>query len=123
VIVIIFLIITIVFLASGGQISLKGETQQALPNVKSDIVLVALGQVKQESWINRYWHQVPGQVYIGVGGAIDYLSGQVRRAPVWIRNLRLEWLYRLITQPWRITRQFKIAQLVLELLFSRRTLR
>lgn len=109
------------FTEEGGQISLSGETQQTLPKTQSDIVLVALGQVKQENWINRYWQQVPGKLYIGVGGSIDYLSGRIKRAPVWMRDLGLEWLYRLVTQPWRISRQFKIVRLVFELLLSRRT--
>jgi N-acetylglucosaminyldiphosphoundecaprenol N-acetyl-beta-D-mannosaminyltransferase len=43
-------------------------------------------------------------VGIGVGGAFDYLTGRVRRAPVWMRRAGLEWLYRLVRQPWRLRR-------------------
>ena len=56
---------------------------------------------------------------IGVGGAFDYLSGQVRRAPSWMRRLGLEWLFRLLRQPWRARRMAVLPIFALEVLRSR----
>ncbi len=70
-----------------------------------DILFVAFGQVKQEKWI---YHNLPKlhsvKLAMGVGGSFDYISGNVRRAPQWMRSIGLEWLYRLMRQPWRLFR-------------------
>lgn len=86
---------------------------------KTDILFVAFGQVKQEKWISRNLPKLPIKVAIGVGGAFDYLSGSVPRAPKFIRNSGFEWLFRLMIQPWRIKRQIKLAKFVYMTLFSR----
>lgn len=74
-----------------------------------DFLFVAFGQVKQEKWIFKNLLHLNVKVAMGVGGAFDYLSGEVPRAPLLMRSLGLEWLFRLITQPWRI---FRILGLV-----------
>ena len=71
------------------------------------VLAVALGHGKQEHFICSILKELPSvKVAIGVGGALDYLSGKVRRAPIWMRKIGLEWLYRLIRQPQRIGRIF-----------------
>jgi N-acetylglucosaminyldiphosphoundecaprenol N-acetyl-beta-D-mannosaminyltransferase len=70
-----------------------------------DILLVAYGAPGQDLWISRNLPRLDVRVAIGVGGAFDFLSGRVRRAPAWMRRAGLEWLYRLIRQPWRWRRQ------------------
>jgi len=70
----------------------------------ADAVLVAYGQPRQELWIRRNAARLPARVAIGVGGTFDYLSGRVPRAPAWMRSHGLEWLYRLVRQPWRARR-------------------
>jgi N-acetylglucosaminyldiphosphoundecaprenol N-acetyl-beta-D-mannosaminyltransferase len=73
--------------------------------VGAKILLVAFGQVKQETWIAENLKNLPNiKVAIGVGGTFDYLAGQVKRAPSWMRSLGLEWLFRLIMEPQRIGR-------------------
>lgn len=73
-----------------------------------DILFVAFGAPKQELWIHKFVvDQKLARVAIGVGGTFDYLSGRIRRAPKRIRTLGFEWLYRLITQPKRLTRIYK----------------
>ncbi|HEY8601566.1 MAG TPA: WecB/TagA/CpsF family glycosyltransferase, partial [Thermomicrobiales bacterium] len=57
-----------------------------------DILLVAYGGSRQERWMVRNLPAVDVGVALGVGGTIDFLSGRVRRAPLWIRRARLEWL-------------------------------
>lgn len=74
---------------------------------KPNILLVALGSPKQELWINENLHKMPSvKLAIGVGGAFDYISGKVKRAPLFIRKIGLEWMWRLLKQPWRIRRVF-----------------
>lgn len=73
-------------------------------NEKIDILFVAFGHVKQEKWIYNNLPNLKIKIAMGVGGAIDYLSGSVPRAPKLLRNMGLEWLFRLILQPWRIKR-------------------
>lgn len=77
---------------------------------KADILFVALGPPKQEKWIAKNLDKIPVKVAMGVGGAFDYISGDIPRAPKWMRNLGLEWLFRLIIQPWRIKRQLALLK-------------
>ena len=78
--------------------------QQAAP----DILFVALGHPKQEKWIAAHLKELPSvKLAMGVGGAFDYISGVVPRAPQWMRGCGLEWLFRLIYEPRRIGRIFR----------------
>ncbi|KKQ28117.1 MAG: N-acetylmannosaminyltransferase TagA [Candidatus Magasanikbacteria bacterium GW2011_GWC2_37_14] len=73
-----------------------------------DILFVAFGHGKQEKWINENLKDLPSvRIAMGVGGAFDYISGTVKRAPLFLRQIGLEWLYRLIKQPQRIKRIWK----------------
>jgi N-acetylglucosaminyldiphosphoundecaprenol N-acetyl-beta-D-mannosaminyltransferase len=74
------------------------------------VLLVAYGAPKQESWLDRNLLAVGIPVGIGVGGVFNYLSGAAPRAPRWVRRLHLEWLHRLITQPWRWRRQLALPR-------------
>jgi N-acetylglucosaminyldiphosphoundecaprenol N-acetyl-beta-D-mannosaminyltransferase len=71
---------------------------------RPDVLCVALGIPKQEKWIaaNRQALRVP--VLIGVGGTLDVLSGNVRRAPLWMRRLQIEWVWRLLSNPRKISK-------------------
>ena len=85
---------------------------QSSKYMSTDILFIAFGSPKQEKWIYENLPKIHVKVAIGVGGAFDYISGRVRRAPVWVQNLGLEWLFRLIVQPWRIKRQVKLLGFV-----------
>lgn len=78
-------------------------------DIKPKLLFVGLGAPRQEKWIrsNLNKFQFP-MVAMGVGGSFDVFSGKVSRAPVWVRNMRIEWLYRLIKEPSRIARQIKL---------------
>lgn len=80
--------------------------------LKCDILFVAFGSPKQEMWINQNLDKIDVKVAIGVGGAFDFISGKVMRAPRFIRSLGLEWLFRLIRQPWRAKRQFALIRFI-----------
>lgn len=77
---------------------------------KVDILFVALGVPKQEKWMVENLNKIPVRVMVGVGGAFDYISGKVLRAPVVIQKIGFEWLFRLIVQPWRIKRQLTLIE-------------
>lgn len=89
-----------------GYFSEDEEEQIAMEISKTDpgLLLVALGVPKQEIWINKFKSLFPNTVMIGVGGSFDVWSGYVKRAPEIFRNLGLEWLYRLLSQPYRAKR-------------------
>lgn len=73
--------------------------------MQPDVIAIGLGQGKQEEVIERHAASWPtARIIIGVGGAIDMLSGRQWRAPRLIRAIGLEWLWRLLTQPWRLRR-------------------
>jgi N-acetylglucosaminyldiphosphoundecaprenol N-acetyl-beta-D-mannosaminyltransferase len=65
------------------------------------VLLVAYGAPRQDLWLRRNLPRLGAVVGLGVGGTLDYLSGRVPRAPAWMRRIGLEWLHRLVTQPWR----------------------
>lgn len=77
-----------------------------------DILFVALGFPKQEKWIHEHLPKIPVTVAMAVGGSFDYISGAVPRAPMFLRNLGFEWLFRLVVQPWRIRRQLAILEFI-----------
>ena len=74
--------------------------QRILPT-RPDILLVAYGAPIQDKWIARNLERLQIPVCIGVGGSFDFIAGTARRAPRWLQRLGLEWLHRLVMQPWR----------------------
>lgn len=77
------------------------EIQARLATARPDVLFVAFGHPRQDLWIDRHRHELPATVALGVGGAFDFVAGVARRAPVWMQRLGLEWLHRLLSQPWR----------------------
>jgi N-acetylglucosaminyldiphosphoundecaprenol N-acetyl-beta-D-mannosaminyltransferase len=75
-----------------------------------DVLLVAYGAPHQELWMARNVAALGVPVAIGIGGVLDYVAGRVRRAPRWMRDLGIEWLHRLLVQPWRWKRQLALPQ-------------
>ncbi len=71
-------------------------------------LLVAFGTPRQEYWIDQHREKCSVAIAIGVGGAFDFLAGRSRRAPLWMRRVGLEWLFRLASEPWRWRRQLAL---------------
>jgi N-acetylglucosaminyldiphosphoundecaprenol N-acetyl-beta-D-mannosaminyltransferase len=81
---------------------------QKIHAFKPHVIFISFGSPTQELWV---WHNreaLCGTVCVGVGGAFDFIAGTVSRAPVFIRQVGLEWLYRLVVQPWRWKRQLRL---------------
>ena len=88
---------------------------------KPDILFVALGHGKQERWIRDHLPRLPSvKVAMGIGGTLDFLAGRVWRAPWILRRLHLEWLWRLIIEPWRFFRIFEATAVFLWMVLKNR---
>ncbi len=79
---------------------------------RADVLFVALGTPKQERWMDTYAPHLKVKVCQGVGGTFDVIAGHTRRAPLLLRKLSLEWLYRLAMQPRRFLRQTALPAFV-----------
>ena len=84
-----------------------------------DVLLVAYGAPAQDRWIARNMSRLGVAVCIGVGGSFDYVAGVRPRAPRWLRRSGLEWLHRLITQPWRWRRMLALPRFAWRVFWSR----
>lgn len=76
-----------------------------------DLLLVAMGNPLQEEWIARCSEKTGATVCIGVGALFDFVAGKVQRAPLWIRQLKCEWVFRLAQEPGRMWRRYLIGNL------------
>lgn len=75
------------------------EVVERIKRARPDILFVAMGVPKQEKWMRRHLAELGVPVCIGVGGTLDVFAGRVKRAPLWVRRIGLEWLYRTLLQP------------------------
>jgi N-acetylglucosaminyldiphosphoundecaprenol N-acetyl-beta-D-mannosaminyltransferase len=82
----------------------------AIRQAEADVLLVAYPHVPQEKWIARNQARTGASVAMGVGGAFDFVAGVQKRAPRWMQRMGLEWLYRLLCQPWRWRRMLALPQ-------------
>jgi N-acetylglucosaminyldiphosphoundecaprenol N-acetyl-beta-D-mannosaminyltransferase len=83
---------------------------QRLADLQPSVILVGLGVPRQELWIRDHRHLCPQSLWIGVGGSFDIWAGVKSRAPDWMGNNHLEWLYRLYQEPWRWRRMLALPQ-------------
>ncbi len=97
-----------------GYFSADEETQ-VIDDIRrsgADLLLVAFGAPHQELWIRRNLSKLGAKVVIGVGGLLDFFSGRVPRAPLWVRKLGMEWCYRLCQEPKRLWRRYLVGNIV-----------
>ncbi|HST04781.1 MAG TPA: WecB/TagA/CpsF family glycosyltransferase [Chloroflexia bacterium] len=77
-----------------------------IQEAKPDFLFVAFGAPKQDLWIAQHQEELQVPVAMGVGGVFNFLTGRVRRAPVWMQQKGLEWFYRVICEPRRLWRRY-----------------
>ena len=94
------------------------ETIRRVAGHHTDVLLIAYGAPTQELWFDRLKDRLGVAVAVGVGGSFDYLTGRVARPPAWMRRARLEWLGRLVRQPWRIRRMAVLPAYAIKVLGS-----
>ena len=84
------------------------EDEKVIEKINStnpDFVWVGLGAPKQERWMSAHQGIVQG-LMIGVGAGFDYYADNIKRAPLWMQNNNLEWLYRLLQDPKRLFKRY-----------------
>jgi N-acetylglucosaminyldiphosphoundecaprenol N-acetyl-beta-D-mannosaminyltransferase len=96
--------------AGSPRASEEDDIIRTIRAVSPDLLLVAYGVPAEEKWIARNRQRLGVPVMMGVGGAFDFAAGVTKRAPGWIRRLGLEWLYRLVREPWRWRRQLALPR-------------
>jgi N-acetylglucosaminyldiphosphoundecaprenol N-acetyl-beta-D-mannosaminyltransferase len=106
------------YVSEDGMEGLINEINRSM----ADIIFVALGSPKQEMWIKQYLPLLNVKVCQGIGGTLDAITGQTKRAPALFQKLPLEWLYRLIIDPnpKRIRRQAVIPYFLFRVFTQKR---
>jgi N-acetylglucosaminyldiphosphoundecaprenol N-acetyl-beta-D-mannosaminyltransferase len=104
-----------------GYITPAQETAflQTLSDLQPSLILVGLGVPRQEFWIAKHRQICPQAIWIGVGGSFDIWAGVKTRAPGWLRDNNLEWLYRLYQEPWRWRRMLALPHFALKAVGNR----
>jgi exopolysaccharide biosynthesis WecB/TagA/CpsF family protein len=85
------------------------DVMQKIQASHADVLLVALGNPRQEQWIAANLASLNVRVAIGVGALFDFLAQRVPRAPQWMRRARVEWVYRLYREPRRLWRRYVVG--------------
>ena len=78
----------------------------------ADLLLVGMGNPLQELWIDQNGEATGAKLMFGVGALFDFISGEKRRAPLWVRKIRGEWMYRLLLEPRRLWRRYLVGNFV-----------
>lgn len=89
------------------------ETPELIARIRAstpDLVLVGMGHPRQEIWCAAH-HRELGAITMAVGAYLDFLAGEVRRAPYWVRRARCEWMFRLVQEPRRLARRYLIGNM------------
>ena len=93
----------------------EAECQKILDMIRTssaNVLVIGVGSPKQEKWLAKYRNQLPNiDIFMGVGAAIDFEAGHKPRAPRFISELGLEWLYRLASEPKRLWKRYLIQDL------------
>lgn len=87
----------------------EGQVAAEVAASGADVLLVARGVPMQDIFIDRQLHQLGVKVAIGVGGLFDFVSGRINRAPRWMRDTGLEWVYRLAQEPSRMWQRYLVG--------------
>jgi N-acetylglucosaminyldiphosphoundecaprenol N-acetyl-beta-D-mannosaminyltransferase len=94
---------------------LPAEEAQVIDSIRQSgarVLLAAFGAPRQEKWIDGHREALGVSVQMGVGGLLDFYSGRLPRAPLWMRELAVEWLFRFWQEPRRMWRRYLIGNLV-----------
>jgi N-acetylglucosaminyldiphosphoundecaprenol N-acetyl-beta-D-mannosaminyltransferase len=84
---------------------------EMIKEARPHILLVAFGAPKQDTWIAKHQQSLSVPLALGVGGVFNFLTGRVKRAPIWMQRRGLEWLYRVSQEPARLWRRYFVNDL------------
>ncbi len=93
-----------------GYFAFEDETVAAdIRATGADVLMIGLGNPRQEWWLDRWLDQTGARLGIGVGAFFDFQSGEISRAPAWMNRLGLEWVHRLSREPRRLWRRYLLG--------------
>lgn len=95
-----------------GYFQKNEEIIAEINRLRPAVIFVGLGSPTQEKWVYKNLSNFYGGVFVMEGGSFDYLAGKITRAPTIFQKLGLEWLVRLVNQPWRFFRQIKLFKFI-----------
>lgn len=95
------------------------EVIKEINRLEPNVLFVALGAPKQEKWIYEHRNELKVDVAAGQGGTYDYEAGRIKRAPVFIQKIGMEWFWRLCREPSRIKRQLVLPAYLFKLLLAK----
>jgi N-acetylglucosaminyldiphosphoundecaprenol N-acetyl-beta-D-mannosaminyltransferase len=101
----------------------RAPIRDAVKRAAPDVVLVAFGAPKQELWIHESREALAPAVLLGIGASLDFLAGAIPRAPSWMSNNGLEWLYRLSREPRRLWKRYLLRDPKFALILMRSLVR
>lgn len=99
--------------------NVEKEVIEEINTLKPNVLFVALGAPRQEKWIKEHKHELKVDIAAGQGGTYDYEAGKIKRAPLWIQKIGMEWFWRLCKEPSRIKRQMVLPVYLLKVLFAK----
>ena len=102
-----------------GYFQEEAPVVDAINEAKADLLFVCLGSPKQELFMKHHQNDLCVRLMIGLGGSLDGFAGTVKRAPKWMIKLQLEWLYRLIKEPWRFNRMLRLPKFLFAVIKKR----
>jgi N-acetylglucosaminyldiphosphoundecaprenol N-acetyl-beta-D-mannosaminyltransferase len=82
---------------------------QCINEAKPDFIWIGLGAPKQEHWMYDHYSKIDRGILFGIGAGFDYLAGNTKHAPAWMKNASLEWVYRLTQEPRRLWKRYLIT--------------
>jgi N-acetylglucosaminyldiphosphoundecaprenol N-acetyl-beta-D-mannosaminyltransferase len=102
----------------------NGQILARVRDAKPDLLIVGVGAPKQELWVHQHRQLIEAKGALCVGATIDFLAGEKKRAPIWMRRAGIEWMHRLATEPRRLAGRYArdawiFPQLVLRSMFSK----
>ena len=97
----------------------EGPVIEKINAAHPDVLFVCLGAPKQERFMAAHRQALNVRLMAGLGGSLDSFAGTVKRAPQWMINCSLEWLYRLIKEPWRFKRMLRLPKFVWKVILKR----
>jgi N-acetylglucosaminyldiphosphoundecaprenol N-acetyl-beta-D-mannosaminyltransferase len=91
----------------------EGKIVEEINASGARILFLALGVPLQEYWVDRHRRKLKVHLVMGIGGSLDVLAGKVQRSPLFFQEYGLEWLYRTLREPWRLTRVLSLPLYIL----------
>lgn len=90
----------------------ESDVIKLIHDTKPDVLFVGMGSPYQEVWIYNHLKQTGAKIAMGVGGLFDYYSDSIMRAPIWMRKMCIEWLWRWLVEPWRWKRMLRLIEFI-----------